>query len=203
MQDIKYIRSIAFVCLMLFFHYGIAQVLQPPTNVQVVIDAPVAASSLNMGDSIAPSPPTELAQISSSPSQAALDSIAATDSSITQAGIGYWDWNSLSTTTKDSLLSLDSNKMEKYVCNITLPDTITTHKIHVSLGTAEGDSSLSSNLFYFDQFSGLPTGTTYSRHGNNVVIEIEHRSYVFPKFFEVKLEDNSGNITTGYKYRLH
>lgn len=75
---------------------------------------------------------------------------------------------------------------------VELPTTEGISKINVSMGSAPSSSNLVNHSFDFDVTTGLPSGYSYTRTGNRIVLEVGTHAGTNHYTANVTLEDANG-----------
>lgn len=86
------------------------------------------------------------------------------------------------------------------VFTIEVSDTSNTSAIEIKLGTAVGLSDLISYTFNYDVNSGLPSGYSYSRIGNNCTLDAGTISASDMYFGEIRIQQPNGSWSPAYKF---
>ena len=79
------------------------------------------------------------------------------------------------------------------ICYVLLQDTTATSQIQVQLGSMSDSTDIANYSFVFDQTSGLPSGYSYIRNGNNLTLNVGTIADVLTFFGRVRIKDSSGS----------
>ena len=93
----------------------------------------------------------------------------------------------------DTTFLSTTNVISKVV--LALQDTVHLSKIHVKLGSTPNSQNLLSKYFVFDATGTLSDGTSYTRDGNVVYLNLGSRTGIQNYYAEIKLEDTYGRFT--------
>ncbi len=83
---------------------------------------------------------------------------------------------------------------------VVVPDTNDVTQIEMLVGSDDNTSELFSQIITYDQSSGLPTGVTYSRIGNEINIGMGTVTMLSAYHAKVRLKNSSNNWSDWYQF---
>ena len=86
------------------------------------------------------------------------------------------------------------------VCKVTVQDISNVAFVKVKVGTVEGESDIIQYDFAIDVTSGLPTGLSFNREQNIIYLGLQETYQADTYYYEIQLEDNSGNTSVIKKW---
>lgn len=101
----------------------------------------------------------------------------------------------------DAYAAIDpSGTNQRATFNIEVSDTNDISQIEIKLGGREGVSDLLSQVLDYDVTTGLPSGFSYSRTRNKIIIISNVFSDVSTYFGSVRVKNNSGVWSDDFKF---
>lgn len=83
---------------------------------------------------------------------------------------------------------------------VVVPDTNDVNQIEMLVGSDDNPAELFSQTLTYDQSSGLPTGVTYSRSGNEITIGMGTVTLLNAYHAKVRLKNSSNNWSDWYEF---
>ncbi len=83
---------------------------------------------------------------------------------------------------------------------VLLSDTGDVSQIETKLGTASGLSDILNQTYDYDVSTGLPTGYTYLRQGNKLVLGITNINTTDTYYGTVRIKNGSGTWSSSYSF---
>ena len=83
---------------------------------------------------------------------------------------------------------------------VVIPDTNDVNEIEILVGTDDNASEMFSHVFTYDQVSGLPSGMTYSRTGNEINVGMGAVTLLNAYHVKVRLKNGSNSWSDWYEF---
>ena len=83
---------------------------------------------------------------------------------------------------------------------VVVPDTNSVNEIEVMVGTESNSSEMFSHTFTFDQNSGLPSGVSYARTGNEIIVGMGTVTLLNAYNAKVRLKNTSNSWSNWYEF---
>lgn len=83
---------------------------------------------------------------------------------------------------------------------VVVPDTNDVNQVEMLVGSNDNPAELFSQTVTYDQSSGLPTGVTYSRSGNEITIGMGTVTLLSAYHAKVRLKNSSNNWSDWYEF---
>lgn len=83
---------------------------------------------------------------------------------------------------------------------VVVADTNNVSEIEVMVGSDDNPAELFSHVFSYDQSSGLPSGLSYSRSANEIILGMGTVTLLNAYNAKARLKDGSGNWSSWYEF---
>jgi hypothetical protein len=83
---------------------------------------------------------------------------------------------------------------------VVVPDTNNVNEIEIMIGTDNDPSEMFSHTFTYDQNSGLPSGVSYARSGNEISIGMGTVTLLNAYYAKVRLKNTSNSWSDWYEF---
>lgn len=89
------------------------------------------------------------------------------------------------------------------VFKILLSDTLNIKKIHLMAGLSEGSNDVFEVAVKLDDTSNLPSGVTYLRIGNLILVTAKEKTIYSNYYYQAKIEKTSGGFSNPVTYHYN